>query len=64
MGLRQALKMSIYDYFSKFNQINAELFLNSYDAIIFIPVNQYKFYFGPCAQYSDSLDENVIGQAQ
>ena len=40
LGLRQALKISIYDYLSKFHQINAELFLNCYDAIIFIAVSQ------------------------
>ena len=36
LGLRQALKISIYDYLPKFHQINAELFLNCNDAIIFI----------------------------
>ena len=38
LGLRQALKISIYDYLPipKFHQINAELFINCYDAIIFI----------------------------
>ena len=51
LGLRQALKISIYDYLSKFHQINAELFLNCYDAIIFIAVSQYKFDFGPCPQF-------------
>ena len=40
LGLRQALKISIYDYLSKFNQTNIELFLNCYDAIIFIAVSQ------------------------
>ena len=40
LGLRQALKISIYDYLSKFYQINAELFLNCYDAIMFIAVSQ------------------------
>ena len=40
LGLRLALKISIYDYLSKFNQINAELFLNCYDAVIFIAVSQ------------------------
>ena len=40
LGLRQALKISIYDYLSKFHKINAELFLNCYDAIIFIAVSQ------------------------
>ena len=50
-GLRQALKISIYDYLSKFHQINAELFLNCYYAIIFIAVSQYKFDFGPCSQF-------------
>ena len=37
LGLRQALKISIYDYLSKFHQINA--------------VSQYKFDFGPCPQF-------------
>ena len=32
LGLRQALKISIYDYLSRFYQINAELFINCYDA--------------------------------
>ena len=50
-GLRQAQKISIYDYLSKCHQINAELFLNCYDAIIFIAVSQYKFDFGPCPQF-------------
>ena len=37
LGLRLALKISIYDYLPKFHQINAhEFFLNCYDAIIFI----------------------------
>ena len=36
LGLRQALKISIYDHLPKFHQIYAELFLNCYDAIIFI----------------------------
>ena len=40
LGVRQALKISIYDYRSKFHQINAELFLNCYDAIILIAVDQ------------------------
>ena len=41
LGLRQALKISIYDYLSKFHQINVELFLNGYDLIIYRskPVN-------------------------
>ena len=37
LGLRQALKISIYDYLPKFHQINAELLLKfCHDAIIFI----------------------------
>ena len=34
LGLRLALKISIYDYLPKFHQINVELFLNCYDLII------------------------------
>ena len=34
LGLRLALKISIYDYLPKFPQINVELFLNCYDLII------------------------------
>ena len=38
--LRQALKISIYDYIPKSHQIYVELFLNCYDAIISITVSQ------------------------
>ena len=34
LGLRLALKISIYDYLPKFHQINVKLFLNCYDLII------------------------------
>ena len=41
LGLRQALKISIDGYLPKFHQIiNVELFLNCYDALIFIAVGQ------------------------
>ena len=41
LGLRQALKISIYDYLPKFHQINVELFLKCYNVIIYRgkPVN-------------------------
>ena len=40
LGLREALKISIYDYLPKYHQINFELFLNCYNVIIFIVVSQ------------------------
>ena len=65
LGLRQALKISIYDYLSKFHQINAELFLNyCYDAIIFIAVSQYEFDLVRARSFVPSLYLNVNGEAQ
>ena len=47
LGLRQALKISIYDCLPIFHQITVELFLNGYNAFVFIAVSS-KFDFGPC----------------
>ena len=47
LGLRQALKISIYDSLPIFHQITVDLFLNGYNAFVFIAVSN-KFDFGPC----------------
>ena len=46
LGLRQALKISIYeyDYLSKLNQINVDLFFNCYGAKLLLYLNCFYIY--------------------